>query len=445
MRISLNYYPRPWQRTVHSSLKRFNVLALHRRAGKSMLGIMELIDRALKCDLELGNFIYLAPFKVQARTIAWEILKAKILPLSAAGLCDINEGALTIVFKHNKATIRLLGGDDPHALRGMRIDFIVLDEVAQIKPELWIEVIQPALADRMGGAILIGTPFGVNLFSDLYFSAAGKPDWYCARFTCYDTNALSSEEIERLKAVMSEVSFARELLCDFGAAGDDQLISLTDVELAVLRQYKPGEMDYASRILGVDVSRFGNDRSVAILRQGLQVFDPAIWRGLDNMDLAARIAEIINRSAVDATFIDVGGGAGVIDRLRQLGYDVFEVNFGGKPADGKYKNKRAEMWDKMAEGVVSGLAIPNITSLKLELCTPKYFYDATNRFCLESKDEIKKRMPEGASPDIADALCLTYASPVVKRSLFDKRASEDYNPYEKSTVKHIPKEHNPYA
>ena len=116
-------------------------------------------------------------------------------------------------------------------------------------------------------------------------------------------------------------------------------------------------------------------------------------------------------------FIDSGAGAGVIDRLRQLGYDVTEINFGGKPNDIRFVNKRAEMWFDMAEWIKAGGAIPNDTSLKLELATPTYKYDAANRIQLESKDDIKKRLPDAGSPDLADALGLTFAHPVAKRSL----------------------------
>ena len=103
-------------------------------------------------------------------------------------------------------------------------------------------------------------------------------------------------------------------------AGEDQLVSLTDVETAARRVYLPGEMDYAPKILGVDPARFGNDRSVIMPRQGLQVFDPLVYRGLDNMDLAGRVADKISSWQPDAVFIDAGAGSGVIVSIhsRQL-------------------------------------------------------------------------------------------------------------------------------
>jgi hypothetical protein len=332
------------------------------------------------------------------------------------GAVEINESELAVTFKHNAAVVRVFGADNPDAMRGVRLDGAVIDEVAQIKPETWEEIIQPALSDRKGWAWFIGTPKGINLFSSLFFAAGDKADWARARYTVYDTDALDPLEVERLRTSMSEMSFSREYLCDFSASGDDQLLSLTDAETAARRQHPVGSNDYAPRILGVDPARFGDDRSVIFPRQGLVALKPLVFRGIDNMTLAGHVAQQIEQWKPDAVFIDAGAGSGVIDRLRQLQYDVFEVNFGGKPGDARYVNKRAEMWFEMAQWIKSGGAIPNDMNLKLELGTPTYKYDAANRIQLESKDEIKKRLPDAGSPDLADALALTFAMPVATRT-----------------------------
>ena len=430
VRVNLQYKPRPWQDECHRNMKRFNVLVLHRRAGKTEVALMELIDRALKCNLELGMFVYVAPYKVQARAIAWARLKQKVGDLVVHGVCDINESNLSVTFKHNGAIIRLFGGDDPHSLRGLRLDFAVIDEVAQIRAELWTDVIQPALSDRKGGALFIGTPMGINLFSQLYFSARGLPEWHAAKYTVYDTNALDAEEVARMKRDMSEVSFERELLCSFEAAGDDQLISLADVELASKRELPLGSIDYAPKIVGVDPARFGDDRSVIFRRQGLQAFDPQVYRGVDNMELAGYVANVIVSWQPDAVFIDAGNGAGVIDRLRMLGHDVIEIHFGGKAPQSQYLNMRAYMWYEMRNWLKMGAAIPNIVDLKQDLATPIYWFDSAGRIQLEPKDDIKKRgLP---SPDLGDALALTFAQPVSPRAMFSasRSAASDYNPYD---------------
>lgn len=424
---------RKWQRECAKFNTRFVVLALHRRAGKTEIALKKLLDAAVKCQYELPMYFYVAPFLKQAKMIAWARLKQMVAPLVQFGAVEINESELYVRLTANGATIRIFGADNPDAMRGVRLDGAVIDEVAQIKPEVWEEIIQPALSDRKGWAWFIGTPKGVNLFSQLFFAADRRQDWSAARYTVYDTDALEPAEVARLRDSMSEESFAREYLCDFAAAGEDQLLSLTEAEDASKAVHKPGSMDYAPIILGVDPARFGDDRSVIFRRQGLIASTPSVYRGIDNMTLAGHVAQQIEQHKPDAVFVDAGAGSGVIDRLRQLGHDVIEVNFGGKSNSPRYVNKRAEMWHELAEWIRAGASIPNDNALKLELATPTYKYDAQNRIQLESKDDIKKRLPGAGSPDLADALALTFAHPVSKRSPLDayrnKTTRQEYDPY----------------
>ena len=436
--ITLDYTPRAWQKECHVKKQRFSVYALHRRSGKTELAIMELIDKAIKTDKELAMFVYVAPFLRQAKAIAWARLKQKIEPLRRNSVIDINEGELSVRFKHNGAIIRLFGGDNPDAMRGLRLDGIVMDEVAQLKNELWTDIVQPALSDRLGWSIFIGTPSGINLFSELYYKAIDEDGWTAARFTVYDTDSLHPNEVTRLKRDMSETSFAREYLCDFAAQGDDQLIALADTEDAAKRTYQADHVRMSPVVLGIDPARFGDDRSVVFRRQGKQGFKPIVYRGIDNMDLAARVANLIEEHNPDAVFCDAGAGSGVIDRLRQLSYDVIEIPFGGKATKPEqYINRRTEMWWLMKQWIEEGGAIPNDTALTQELATPIYWYDNVGRRVLESKDQIKKRLQGAGSPDLADALALTFALPVAKKEIEDiyiKRRKEatgkaDYDPY----------------
>jgi hypothetical protein len=132
------------------------------------------------------------------------------------------------------------------------------------------------------------------------------------------------------------------------------------------------------------------------------------------MTLASRVAAEIIAFQPDAVFIDAGRGEGVIDRLRSLGFTVIEVNFGGKPTNEMYANKRSEMWDGMAKWLKAGGVIPNHGELKTDLATPTYAFNAANKLVLEPKDDIKKRGLR--STDIADALALTFAAPVMPKS-----------------------------
>jgi len=436
--IKLDYTPRTWQKECHIKKQRFSVYALHRRSGKTELAIMELIDKAMKTDKELAMFVYIAPFLRQAKAIAWARLKQKIEPLRRTSVIDINEGELSVRFKHNGAIIRLFGGDNPDALRGMRLDGCVIDEVAQIKNELWSDIVQPALSDRLGWSLFIGTPQGINLFSELYYKAVNEEGWTASRYTVFDTDSLHPDEVTRLKRDMSETSFAREYLCDFSAQGDDQLIALADTEDAAKRIYQSDHIRLFPIILGIDPARFGDDRSVVFRRQGKQAFKPVVYRGIDNMELASRVANLIEQHKPDAVFCDAGAGSGVIDRLRQLSYDVIEIPFGGKAIrPDQYINRRTEMWWLMKQWIEEGGAIPNDVALKQELATPIYWYDNVGRRVLEGKDQIKKRLQGAGSPDLADALALTFALPVAKKvaeDIYIKRRKEatqkaDYDPY----------------
>jgi hypothetical protein len=441
--IDLKYVPRQWQLICHKSLRRFSVLALHRRAGKTELAIMRLIDAALRFDKELGLFFYVAPFLKQAKAIAWARLKQRLGPLVTAGAVEINESDLSVKFLGNGAVIRMYGGDNPDGMRGVRLDGVVIDEVAQIKPEVWNDIIQPALSDRKGWALFIGTPNGVNLFSELYFKAKNYPDWYSNLFTVYDTQSIDPDEVKRLERDMTENSFAREYLCDFSAAGVDQLISIYDTEEACKRQYTARDISFRPRILGVDPARFGDDRAVIVKRQGLQMFPPLMFRGLDNMQLAAHVVSVIDAWQPHAIFIDAGNGSGVIDRVRQLrpGANVVEINFGGVATDTHYANMRTQMWFGIRDWLRDGGAIPNEVDIKQDLAGPTYSYDNKNRFLLEKKDDMKERgLP---SPDIGDALALTLAYPVEIAEPVGSYPQPDI-PGQKSLSSTVKKNYDPY-
>jgi hypothetical protein len=284
-----------------------------------------------------------------------------------------------------------------------------------MKTEAWEEVISPMLMVRDGWALFIGTPKGINLFSDLYERAGLNEDWYRRTWTCYETGALTAEAIAEQKATMSESRFAREMLCDFTAQSEDQLISLSLATEATQRSFRHDDpvVLRSPLVIGVDPARFGDDRSVIIRRQGLYVFPPLCFKGVDTMWLASRVAMEINQHKPAAVFVDEGGiGAGVIDRLRQLHHTVLGVQFGAKSLTAGFMNRRAEMWWKMKLWLESGGAIPNDPVLVQELATPTYGFNGRGEVVLESKDDIRERLPGRGSPDIADALCLTHAAEV---------------------------------
>lgn len=421
--VDLGFRPRVWQAECYRKVKRFSVLVIHRRGGKTVYGVMLLIDRALRFQPPAGGgpgrFYYVAPEKAQAKGICWDYFKRFASPVPGV---KINEAELYIEFP-NGSRIKVEGADDPDRLRGLYIDGIVLDEIADMKPSVWGEIVRPALADRKGWAMFIGTPKGINLLSELFYAAQSDPDWFAARMTINDTNALDPAEVEAARKQMSEAQFAQEFLCDFSAGNSNALLSANDVEEAARRTYHESDFAHAPRIIGIDVARQGDDRTVMVRRQGNASWPAIIMRGADAMEVAARAAREITDWKPHAIFVDGSGGygAGVIDRLRQLGHTVIEVQFGGKPDDERFSNKRTEMWWLLAEWIKQGGAIPNDPGLKLDLCAPTYNHrNAAGKLALESKDDIKKRgLP---SPDIGDAYALTFAYPVAAPSSWQDHA-----------------------
>lgn len=421
-KILIPYTPRPiWKEEIHKALEthRFSVLVAHRRFGKTVGVINHILKNAVLTKKPNARYGYIAPYRNQAKSIAWDYLKhySAVIP----GV-KFNEGELSVDLP-NGSRIRLFGADNAEALRGLYFDGIVLDEVADMKPEVWGEIIRPALSDRKGWAVFIGTPKGQNLFFDLYNQAMSNDEWFAGMYRADQTNVLDEKELNSLRSETSENQFRQEFLCDFTASVDDTLISLDDALAAQSRDYKPPEYDFSPLIFGVDIARFGSDSCCITQRQGLKVLSIKTYKNIDNMRFAGILAGLINELDPQSVFIDAGRGEGVIDRLRQLGYsNVVEVGFGITPINPKYTNKRAEMWGLMADWLKRG-QIPKDNKLISDLTAPRYYYDAANRIALEKKEHIKQRI--GCSPDMGDSLALTFAFPV--RS--DDKKSSKQNDY----------------
>jgi phage terminase large subunit-like protein len=409
--VDLGFRPRKWQESVFLGLIRFSILVIHRGAGKTYLAILKLIDAALRIQRPMALYGYVAPELKQAKGIAWEILKFYALKVPGT---DSNESELWVQFP-NGARIQLFGADHYDSIRGRHFSGIVIDEVAQMKREVWVEVILPALANHNGWALFIGTPKGINLFSELYYQAIADHSWFHKKLTCYDTDVYSPEQLEVIKTQMGERAFRQEMLCDFMASTDNTLISLDTAMGASKRYIEERQRSFAPVILGVDVAHEGGDRCVIFPRQGLQAFEYEALPGLPEKTFWSKVATAIQKHKADACFVDTTGGYGgeVVSRLNDAGFAAMGVVFSDKPDNERFLNRRAEMWFKMAEWLREG-SIPNQSALVSELCAPTYHNNnASMRLQLEGKKDIRERI--GVSPDIADALAITFAYPVAPR------------------------------
>lgn len=434
--ITLDYTPRPiWFETIHPGIEshRFSVIVAHRRFGKSVGSVNHLIKQAADCKLRAPQYAYVAPFQKQAKMIAWGYLKYFTAKIPGA---IPNETLSYVEFpsKHENsagARIYIVGADNPDVLRGTYWDGVVIDEFAQIKKELWGEVIRPALSDRKGWAVFIGTPKGQNQFYEIYQRACRTPSWFVSLYRVDESGVIDQEEIDSMREDMTDTEIRQELMCDFTASAYNILITIDLVDKSIRTKRTPDEIIGSPVILGVDVARFGDDRSVIQRRQGLCAFPARVFSGLNNMELANCVIDEIRRHNVDAVFIDAGRGEGVIDRLHQLGYSmVIEVPFGGKAIKAnRYINRRVEMWDAIKNWLEAGGVIPNDPELKTDLTVPEYCFDAANRMKLESKEKIKERF--GKSTDLGDALALTFAAPVVpKAEQQDFYGQQEQKPYD---------------
>jgi phage terminase large subunit-like protein len=202
-----------WQQGVFTDPTRFKVVAAGRRTGKSRLAAWLLIVNALQCDK--GHIWYIANTQGQARDVLWQVLLELANPVIESS--HINNMQIKLV---NGAMISLKGADRPETMRGVSLKFVVMDEYGSMKPEVWEQIIRPALADQKGSALFIGTPFGRNHFYELYeYGLSGKdPDFKSWHFTSFDNELLDPKEIEAAKKSMSSFAFRTEFMASFEAA-----------------------------------------------------------------------------------------------------------------------------------------------------------------------------------------------------------------------------------
>ncbi len=212
--IESDYAPRRQFIPFHARPQRHSVIVAHRRAGKTVSSINDLIARALICKLPSPRLAYIAPWFNQAKDVAWAYLKHFAYPVLAGAP---NESELRVDLL-NGARIRLYGADNPDRLRGIYLDHVILDEYADMAPSVWGAVVRPLLADRLGGATFIGTPKGRNAFWEMYEKAQSDPDWFHAILRASETGLVHPSELLAARRDMTAEQYAQEFECSFDAA-----------------------------------------------------------------------------------------------------------------------------------------------------------------------------------------------------------------------------------
>lgn len=214
---TLNFSLLKWQQTVFKDSHRFKVVAAGRRCGKSRLSAVSLLIEGLNCP-EGSSVMYIAPTLGQARTIIWDLLHELGRPVIKSS--HVNNLEITLV---NGRKILVRGADNPDSLRGVSLTYVVLDECAFIKLDVWEKIIRAALSDKKGRALFISTPSGRNWFYDVFkLGQTGEDDeWKSWHFTTQDNETIDPKEIEAAKKTLSSFAFKQEYLSSFDTSGAD--------------------------------------------------------------------------------------------------------------------------------------------------------------------------------------------------------------------------------
>ncbi len=211
--VTTGYKPRAPQKEIHKAIKenRWVTAICHRRMGKTVCAINQLIHSALNCTKENPQLAYIAPTYSQAKRIAWAYLKDYTRPLGGVA----NESELRVDFLGRR--ISLYGADSPDALRGIYLDGCVIDEYGDVHPSLFTEVLRPALSDRLGWALFIGTPKGSNHFKELrdFADDPSNEGWALKEFKASETGLIPEAELKDARKAMGDSKYDQEFEISF--------------------------------------------------------------------------------------------------------------------------------------------------------------------------------------------------------------------------------------
>lgn len=297
--------------------------------------------------------------------------------------------------------------------------FVLIDESGDIAPSLGRAAEQAMGNCKRGLIAQAGNP--TSQTGLLYDSAVTNRDrWRIVSITADPDDPKRTPRVDIAWARDQVQRFGRDnpwlmayVLGLFPPSSFNSLIGASEVEAAHGRHLEAKDYEWAGRAIGVDVARFGDDRTTIWKRQGRVAWPPIVMQNARTDEIAARVATEAAGWA-DAIFVDGSGGygGGVVDALRHAGHEPIEVSFSGSASDPRYFNRRSEMWWRMTEWTKGGGCLPPDPELVREMAEPTYWLQ-NGKLRLEEKEQIKSRL--GRSPDKADGLALTFAVEVVKR------------------------------
>ena len=306
---------------------------------------------------------------------------------------------------------RTSSSERPEALAGVHSEHVLLvvDEASAV-PEAVFEAAAGSMSGHSASTILISNPTrNSGLFYKTHHDLAS--DWFKIHVSCLNIPLVSADFVSQIKATYGEDSnaFRIRVLGEFALADDDTLIPAELVDGAIERDIVAGGGD--PLIYGLDVARFGSDRTALVKRKGNVVIEVKSWGGLDTMQVVGAIVNETKIDKPDEICVDtIGLGSGVADRLREIGLNVRDVNVAESSAMNPNANKlRDELWLAVKDWLATrSVKLPKDEQLRHELVAPRYTFTSSGKVQVESKDSMRKRGMR--SPDLADALCLSFAS-----------------------------------
>lgn len=415
VRNVLGQSPLPWQekllQKIAAGKRRISVRAGH-GVGKSTVCAWAIVW--VMCTRFPQKAVMTAPTAGQLFDALFSELKAQVnkLPPVLRDSFDVLSDRISLKAapESSFASARTSSSERPEALAGIHSEnvLLIVDEASAV-PEAVFEAAAGSMSGHSACTILIGNPTrNSGLFYRTHHELAS--DWDTMHVSCLDIPLVSKDFVEQIKATYGEGSNAYRIrvLGDFAIADNDTLIAAELVDAAMSRDVTADVSD--GMVYGLDVARFGTDRSALCKRKGNVVMEVKSWGGLDLMQLVGAVVnEARTDNPVEICVDTIGLGSGVADRLREMGYNVRDVNVAEASAMNPNANKlRDELWLAVKDWLATRtVKIPAESALRHELVAPRYGFTSSGKIVVESKDSMKKRGMR--SPDLADSLCLTFA------------------------------------
>tara|TARA_R100000655_G_scaffold21660_2_gene44210 strand:+ start:34 stop:1431 length:1398 start_codon:yes stop_codon:yes gene_type:complete len=416
----LDFDPLPWQadvmKLVAAGERRISVRSGHGVGKSTAAAALMLWFLLTRYPVKI---VVTAPTSAQLFDALFAEVKRRMkdMPDALRELIDATSDRVVLTASPTEAFIsaRTSSKERPESLAGVHSEHVLLvaDEASGI-PEEVFESAAGSMSTENACTLLLGNPVRTTGF--FYKTQTQLTDsWKTMRVSCED-NPLVSEDFMRDMAQRygdASNAYRVRVLGEFPTIDDESYISMGLVEEAFERDVEPysGSMS----VWGLDVARFGTDASALVKRKGNVVYDIRTWRGLDLMELCGAVNAEITAARFDEKpdqiLIDsIGLGSGVVDRLRELGLPARGVNVSESSAmKPEAMRLRDELWMLCREWLEDrDCKLPKDDKLKSELTTPRYGFTSSGKVKIESKDEMRKRGQ--GSPDIADALCLTFAA-----------------------------------